>query len=75
MNDIDPQDFKIEYQTAGKTRYVAITGYKGSLGEIALPESINNLPVSAVGEFAFKRYSALRTIVFPESLTAIGEYA
>ncbi|MDR0568920.1 MAG: leucine-rich repeat domain-containing protein [Spirochaetaceae bacterium] len=75
MIGIDFQDFTIEYQHINKTRTAVISGYKGSNGEITVPSTVHNTPVTGIGDFAFKRLAGLRSVVLPEGVVTIGEYA
>jgi hypothetical protein len=50
---------------------VRITKSFSSTLEVDLPEDIEGLPVTWIGDFAF-RDSAIRTVRFPESLVGIG---
>jgi hypothetical protein len=71
----EPQDFKIEIQNFGKYRGVVINSYKGPFGELSIPASFNGIPVMAIADFAFKGCSGLKSIVLPEGLVSIGDYA
>lgn len=53
---------------------VTITGYTGTDTEVILPEEIDGLPVTAIGDSAFAG-SAITGIVFPTALESIGASA
>jgi hypothetical protein len=50
---------------------LTITGFKGSASEITIPQTIDGLPVTAIGEFAFQD-KGLTSLVLPEGLNNGG---
>jgi hypothetical protein len=65
------QDFG--YTIAAGT--VTITSYKGAGGAVNIPGSINGLPVTSVGGFAFFFCTELTSVTIPDSVTDIGSGA
>ena len=63
-------DFNYEVENGG----ITITGYKGSVKNVVIPETINGLPVIAIGNSAFFE-NQLTSITLPSTLTAIGNEA
>ena len=53
---------------------VTITSYIGTNNIALLPSSVENLPVTSIGDNAFQG-SALTSITIPSSITSIGAYA
>ena len=53
---------------------VTITGYTGSGGGVAIPDTINGYPVTTIGDGAFAG-SALTSVTIPNSVTSIGQQA
>ena len=51
---------------------VTITGYTGTNSFLSIPNTISNLPVTAVGEWAFNNKTNLTGVSFPASLSNIG---
>ena len=51
---------------------VAITGYTGSGGDVILPDTINGLPVTNLGDYAFTYCTSLTSVTIPNSVTNIG---
>ncbi|MCX6867415.1 MAG: leucine-rich repeat protein, partial [Verrucomicrobia bacterium] len=51
-----------------------ITGYTGYNDAVTIPSLLEDLPVTAVGDSAFYE-SALTSIMIPDSVTSIGDYA
>ena len=55
--------------------HVEITGYTGEPTEIVIPETIEGLPVTVIGERAFAYCETLTSVDFGSSITSIGAYA
>ena len=51
---------------------VTITGYTGPGGEVVIPETIEGLPVTGIGRFAFHGRTTLTGVTIPASITSIG---
>ncbi len=54
---------------------VIVIGYDGSEQVLTIPETVNGVPVTAIGEGAFEGDAVLTRIVLPQSLLTIGERA
>lgn len=55
---------------------VEILGYNGYAGGVLqIPATIDGLPVTAIGSWAFKGKDGFSAIVLPDSVTRLGEYA
>ncbi len=54
---------------------VTITGMEGFGGALAVPEIIENLPVTAVGKKAFLGKSGLERVTLPKTVTRLEDYA
>ena len=50
-----------------------LKGYRGSLEELIVPETINGITVKGIKESSF-RNTTIKSIVFPETLTHIEDY-
>ena len=53
---------------------ITITGYTGSGGAVAIPATINGLPVTSIGDAAFA-YTYVESVTIPASVTNIGSVA
>ncbi len=51
------------------------TGYDKNVSEIVIPDTIDGLPVSAIGENAFWKCPCLTSVTMPDSLVSIGKMA
>ena len=69
-SETNPDHFYRTYVDGG----VVITGYWGSDTDIVIPAEIYGDPVVGIGDFAFS-YSELTSVVIPEGVTYIDEYA
>ncbi len=49
-----------------------ITKYTGSAAEVVIPETIEGVPVTAIGDSAFKGCGSLTSVRIPDSVTSIG---
>ena len=66
-----PADDEFDFEAAEGTLY----GYYGSAPRIIIPETIGGVPVTAIGERAFRYSEYLVEVQLPEGLTEIGEQA
>ncbi|GHV86974.1 hypothetical protein AGMMS50255_2700 [Spirochaetia bacterium] len=53
---------------------ITITGYKGETKNVTIPEKINGMPVTAIGDYAFES-KQLTSVIIPNSVTSIGNIA
>ena len=54
---------------------VVITDYTGAGGDVVVPDMIDGLPVTTIGESAFSGCTGLTSITLPNSITSIGSKA
>jgi hypothetical protein len=54
---------------------ISITGYTGPGGSVAIPDTINGLPVTRIGGYAFYHCASPTSVMIPNSVSSIGSYA
>ena len=64
-----------EYSYLISNQQVTIISYNGASSSVTIPNAMNGLPVTKIGNGAFRWCQTLTTIVIPESVTNIEEYA
>jgi hypothetical protein len=64
---------QFNYTTNSDT--ITITGYTGSGGTVIIPTTINNLPLTSIGDSAFANCTSLASVTIPASVTSIGDDA
>lgn len=75
------EDNKLTPSSASDFKYVSngkeiqINEYIGNGGNVVIPNEIDGLPVTRIGNYAFRNKNFVTGIVFPETLEYIGDYA
>jgi hypothetical protein len=67
-----PAQAQFIYTTNDAT--ITITGYTGPGGEVIIPSTLDGLPVTTIGDFAFSERD-LTSVTIPNSVTRIGNSA
>ena len=67
------QQVPFNYTTNNGT--ITITGYTGPGGAVTIPDTINGLPVTSIGDYAFCNCTSLTSVTIPNSVTSIGDEA
>lgn len=67
--------FALPYTYTTNNNTITITQYNGSGGAVIIPGTINGLPVTSIGPFAFVNCTRLTSVIIPNSVTSIGSYA
>jgi hypothetical protein len=67
-----PQEAEFFETAINENNSITIVGFKGSKRSIQIPGSINSIPVTAIGEFAFDN---ITDIIIPEGIVSIGNGA
>jgi tetratricopeptide (TPR) repeat protein len=68
-------DFKYKIKGREPNRYAMITSYSGKETAVTIPEDIYGVPVTRIGDGAFKIKKAVESVVVPESVTIIDKRA
>lgn len=55
--------------------YAVIIKYKGEDSEVVIPEEINKIPITEIGDNAFKENKNIEKLIIPSSITSIGKSA
>src|SRR5579859_1469546 len=58
------------YTTNNNT--ITITGYTGTNTTVIIPGTINGLPVTSIGNYAFENETSVASVTIPDSVTSIG---
>jgi len=61
-----------DYTYTIESGLVTITGYTGAGGAAIIPDTIDGLPVTAIGAEAFREENELTSVTIPENVTSIG---
>ena len=62
----------LEYEKKGD--HVVITAYLGSAARLEIPDRIEGLPVTEIGEWAFYGCTGLTNVTIPGTVTSIGDF-
>jgi hypothetical protein len=68
FSQVQAQDF--QYVVTNGT--VTITSYLGMGGDVNIPSTINSLPVTSIGDFAFFLNKTLISVSIPDTVTNLG---
>src|SRR5699024_4754966 len=71
-NQINFEPFQFEWIVDGNE--VMITGYNGNETDITIPEEIDGMPVTVIGDGVFAD-KGLTSVILPTTLKEIGPYA
>jgi len=54
---------------------ISITKYSGSSSFVIVPENINGILVTNIGDNAFRDHKEIKEVIIPDSIVSIGNYA
>jgi hypothetical protein len=54
---------------------ITITDYTGPGGAVVIPDTINGLPVTGIGVYAFSGLTSLTSVTIPNNVTSVGDFA
>ncbi len=66
---------QFNYVIDDDTGTIIITGYYDPGGAVIIPDTIDGLPVTGIGTFAFRGHTSLTSVTIPDSVTSIGDHA
>ena len=64
-----------QYTYTTNNAAITITGYTDCGGALSITNTINGLPVTGIGDYAFYASSGLTSVTIPTSVTSIGDWA
>lgn len=70
-----PALVQAQFACATNNGTITIVKYRGNGGAVVVPESIDDLPVTSIGNGAFWNNSSLTSVTIPNGVTNIGEGA
>ncbi len=74
LTDVEVEAFTpsddFSYITSNNT--ITITGYTGANSTVIIPDTINGLPVTSIGNYAFENETSVTSVTIPGSVTSIG---
>ena len=71
-----PLAVQAQFNYAVTNQMVTITGYTGTTPDVvAIPSTINGLPVISIGDFAFENQDTITAVTIPNRATIIGDGA
>ena len=74
-NGIYDEEFSYAVCGNNENKYIKITKYNGAKEEVIIPESIDGLYVTSIGEKTFSDCTSLTSVTIPSSVTAIGMWS
>jgi hypothetical protein len=70
-----PSPVRAQFNYATNDGTITITSYTGSGGDVAIPDTINGLPVTSIGMNAFYNQASVTSVAIPNSVTQVGQQA
>ena len=68
-----PAGAQADYRYTTDNGTITITKYEGTNDAVAIPDTIDGLPVTSVGDYAFFFATRLTSVTIPSGVTSIGE--
>ena len=70
-----PAGVQAQFNYATNNGTITIVGYTGPGGVVAIPDTINGLPVTGIGDWAFYLNTNLTSVTIPGGVTNLGRQA
>ena len=70
-----PISFESEFQWATNAGVTAVTAYTGNASEVTIPEYVNGVKITEIGNGAFQGNTAIQTVNIPNRIARIGASA
>ncbi len=67
-----PAAVQAQYTYTTDNGTITITGYTGPGGDVTIPSTVNGLPVTSIGNYAFYNNTSMTSVTIPDSVTYIG---
>ena len=64
-----------DYSYTNQNGAITITRYTSFGGAVTIPNTINGLPVTGIGSYAFTSCASLTSVMIPSSVASIGTFA
>ena len=65
----------IVFKKSDDGTYAIVVEYNGSAAKVIIPDTYEGLPVTTIYSDVFKNNGSIISVIFPDSLTSIGDYA
>ena len=65
----------LTFQLINNNSEYEVIGYKGTSAEVSIGSTYNGKPVTSIGDCAFRNCDWITSVIIPDSITHIGEYA
>src|ERR1035441_3350336 len=70
-----PATVQAQFNYTTNSGTITITKYTGPGGAVTIPDTINGLPVTSIGDHAFDSCYNMTSVTIPNSITSIGWFA
>jgi len=70
-----PEAVQAQFTFTTNNGTITITKYTGPGGDVTIPDTINGLPVTSLGDRAFISCATLTNVTIPDSVTSIGSHS
>ena len=75
QTDEELPDGGLVFELASDGESYAVADYTGTSTEVEIPSVHEGLPVTSIGQYAFRGCSGLTSVIIPDTVTRIGDFA